>query len=335
LQELLIYKTKKMDKQYVIGVDMGGTNTAVGIVDARGTILCQTEIPTGDYATGADYAKVLGKAINELIEKNGFTGKIKGIGMGAPDANMKTGTIEHAANIPWAKTVVVKMAELLTAETGLHCKLTNDANAAALGEMYYGAAKGMKDFIVITLGTGLGSGIVIGGQLAIGGDEDGLAGELGHVRMVRQNGRPCGCGRYGCLEAYCSATGAARTARELLDLNPERKSLLRDIIHRPVTAKDIFNAAEKGDELALEVFDFTGKMLGDAFCDFITFSSPQAIIIFGGLAHAWKYLQKPIADEMDKQILTMYKGKTKILLSQLNDNAVAPILGASAIAWAY
>ena len=194
--------------------------------------------------------------------------------MGAPDANMKTGTIEHAANIPWAKTVVVHMANLLTAETGLPCKLTNDANAAALGEMYYGSAKGMKDFIVITLGTGLGSGIVVGGHLAIGFEEDGLAGELGHVRMVRHNGRQCGCGRTGCLEAYCSATGVARTAREWLELYPERKSVLRDITYRPLTSEDVSNAAKKGDELALEIFDFTGRMLGDAFCDFISYTTP-------------------------------------------------------------
>jgi len=272
----------------------------------------------------------LGAAINRLIEQNGYKDKIKGIGMGAPDANMHTGTIEHAANIPWAKTVVVPMAALLTAETGLPCKLTNDANAAALGEMIYGAAKGMKDFMVITLGTGLGSGIVANGQLVVG--HDGFAGELGHVRVVRHNGRVCGCGRAGCLEAYCSATGVARTAREFLELYPEQKSVLRGIIHEPITAEDVFDAAEQGDELALRIFNFTGKMLGDVFCDFITFSSPQVIIVFGGLAHAWKYLEKPILDEMENQILTMYKGKTKIIVSQLNDDE-APILGAAALAW--
>ena len=319
-----------MDKQYVIGVDMGGTNTAIGIVDARGTILCRTKIPTGNYVTGEEYAKVLGTAINQLIEQNGYTDKIKGIGMGAPDANMHTGSIEHAANIPWAKTVVVQMATLLTAETGLPCKLTNDANAAALGEMIYGSAKGMKDFMVITLGTGLGSGIVANGQLVVG--HDGFAGELGHVRVVRHGGRLCGCGRAGCLEAYCSATGVARTAREFLELYPERKSVLRDISYRPITAEDVFDAAEKGDELALEIFDFTGKMLGNTFCDFITFSSPKAIILFGGLAHAWKYLEKPIKDEMNEQLLTMYKGKTEIIVSKLNDDE-APILGAAALAW--
>ena len=319
-----------MEKQYVIGVDMGGTNTAIGVVDARGTILCRSKIPTGNYATGEEYAKVLGATINKLIEQNDLKDKIKGIGMGAPDANMHTGVIEHAANIPWAKNKPVPMADLLTAETGLPCKLTNDANAAALGEKHYGSAKGMKDFMVITLGTGLGSGIVANGQLVVG--HDGLAGELGHVRMVRQNGRVCGCGRTGCLEAYCSATGVARTARELLEQYPERKTALQDILHRPLTSEDVSKAAEQGDELALEIFDFTGKMLGDAFCDFITFSSPQAIILFGGLAHAGDLLLKPIEAAMEEQILTMYKGKTKIIISQLNDDE-APILGAGAIAW--
>jgi len=333
--KLLICKMKYMEKQYVIGVDMGGTNTAIGIVDARGTILYQAQIPTEGDATGSEYAKRLGKAINDLIEQNNLKGKVKGIGMGAPDGNMKTGEIAHAANIPWAKTVVVPMADLLTAETGLACKLANDANAAALGEMYYGAAKGMKDFIMITLGTGLGSGIVIGGRLVVGFEEDGLAGELGHVRMVRQNGRSCGCGRTGCLEAYCSATGVARTARELLELFPERKTVLRNIVDRPIAAKDVYDAAKQGDGLANEIFDFTGKMLGDAFCDFIAFSYPEAIILFGGLAHAGEFLLKPIREEMEKQILKMYKGKTKILISQLNDSAEAAILGTSAIAWEY
>ena len=332
---LLIYKVQNMEKQYVIGVDMGGTNTAIGVVDARGNILCDTVISSEGDTTGNEYAKRLGKAINELIEKNDLKGKIKGIGMGAPDANMKKGTIEHAANIPWAKTVVVPMADLLTAETGLPCVLPNDANAAAVGEMYYGAAKGMKDFIMITLGTGLGSGIVIGGKLVLGAGEEGLAGELGHVRVVRHNGRTCGCGRTGCLEAYCSATGVARTAREYLELFPEKKTLLRDIVDRPITAKDVFKAAEKGDEMALEIFDFTGKVLGDAFCDFITFSTPEAIVLFGGLAHAGEYLLKPIREQMEKEILTMYKGKTKVIISNLNDSAEAAILGNSAIAWEY
>jgi glucokinase len=250
--------------------------------------------------------------------------------MGVPNGNMNDGTIEKAANIPWAKTVVVPLAAMLTAKTGLPCKLTNDANAAALGEMTYGVAKGMKDFIVITLGTGVGSGIVSNGQLIVG--HDGFAGELGHITMVRNNGRPCGCGRSGCLETYTSATGVARTAREFLDLNPETDSLLREIDHRPITSKDVYDAAQKGDELAVEVFNFTGKILGEAFCDFIAFSSPKAIILFGGLAHSGKFLIDPLKKAMDSHILNVYEGKTEIILSQLND-AEAAILGASALAW--
>jgi glucokinase len=309
---------------------MGGTNTAVGIVDARGTILHRCQISTTDYSTGEAYADALGDAINNLVQQNDLEGQIRGIGMGTPNGNMNDGTIEKAANIPWAKTVVVPLAAMITEKTGLPCRLTNDANAAALGEMAYGSAKGLKDFIVITLGTGLGSGIVANGQLIVG--HDGFAGELGHVTMVRHNGRLCGCGRTGCLETYASATGVAKTAREFLDLYPDTKSELRDITYRPITSKDVFEAAEKGDELALDIFTFTGKLLGDALCDFITFSSPQAIILFGGLAHAGDYLLKPLREEIDSHILNVFKGKAKIIISQLND-AEAAILGASALAW--
>lgn len=324
-------KTKNtMNKPYVIGVDMGGTNTAFGVVDARGRILFRGKISTTDYKTGEEYAQSLGKAINELIKQNDLEGKIKGIGMGAPNGNMNAGTIELAANIPWANTSIVPIADFLTKETNLPCKLTNDANAAALGEMAYGEAKGMKDFMVVTLGTGLGSGIVSNGQLIVG--HDGFAGELGHTTLVRHNGRLCGCGRTGCLETYASATGVARTARELLELNPDEASVLREIIDRPITSKDVFDAAEKGDKIALRIFEFTGNMLGQSLADAIAFTSPQAIILFGGLAHAEKYLMKPLLKSIDEHILNIFKGKTKILISRLND-AEAAILGASALAW--
>lgn len=319
-----------MNLSYVIGVDMGGTNTAFGVVDARGNILYRGEISTGDYVTGEEYVEALGTAINTVVEQNGLTGQIKGIGMGVPDGNMNDGTIVRAANIPWAKHIVFPLTQQLTGKTGLPCKLTNDANAAALGEMIYGSAKGMKDFIVITLGTGVGSGIVCNGQLVAG--HDGFAGELGHVITIRHNGRTCGCGRSGCLETYTSATGVARTAREFLELYPGKKSLLRDINYRPITSKDVFDAAEKGDPLAIDIFNFTGRILGESISDFIAFSSPQAIILFGGLAHAGKYLLEPLNEAIDKNILHLYKGKTKIIVSQLND-AEAAILGASALAW--
>lgn len=319
-----------MEKMYVIGVDMGGTNTAFGVVDARGKIYHRSQISTADYTTAEEYTDALGSAINELVDTNNLREQVKGIGMGVPNGNMNDGTIEKAANISWAKTEVVPLAQMITDRTGFPCRLTNDANAAALGEMEYGSARGMKDFIVITLGTGLGSGIVSNGQLIVG--HDGFAGELGHVTIVRHNGRVCGCGRTGCLETYASATGVARTAREFLELYPDKKSSLREIIYRPITSKDVFSAADQGDELALDIFKFTGKILGDALCDFIAFSSPKAIILFGGLAHSGKYLTEPLEKELNEHVLSIYEGKTKIIVSQLND-AEAPILGASALAW--
>jgi glucokinase len=319
-----------MDKPYAIGVDMGGTNTVIGLVDKRGGILVRSAIGTAGYNTGENYAEALGNAINELIVRNDFSGKVGGIGMGAPNGNMNAGTIEKAANISWAKSVVVPLAAMISEKTGLPCKLTNDANAAALGEMAYGAAKGLKDFIVITLGTGLGSGIVAGGQLVVG--HDGFAGELGHTRPVRHNGRLCGCGRTGCLETYTSATGVARTAREFLELFPERKTLLRNITTRPITAKDVHEAALSGDSTAIEIFEFTGRMLGEALADFVAYSSPKAIILFGGLAHAGNFLLDPLKKAMAANVLSIYEGKTEIIVSQLND-AEAAVLGASALAW--
>ena len=319
-----------MDKPYVIGIDMGGTNTAFGVVDRRGEILFRSSISTLGYTKGEDYVNDLGNAVNDLIEKNNLRDEIKGIGMGVPNGNMNEGTIENAANIPWAKGILVPLAAMMKEKTGLPCKLTNDANAAALGEMAYGVAKGLKDFIVITLGTGVGSGIVSNGQLVVG--HDGFAGELGHVRVVRENGRVCGCGRTGCLETYTSATGVARTAREFLDMQPERESLLRDIQHRPIASKDVFEAAKKGDQLAIDVFNFTGRILGEAFCDFIAFSSPKAFILFGGLAHAGNFLLDPLKKALEENILNVYQGKTEVVISNLND-AEAAILGASALAW--
>ncbi|MDR1436750.1 MAG: ROK family protein [Candidatus Symbiothrix sp.] len=319
-----------MDLSYVIGVDMGGTNTAFGVVDRRGDILYRGSIRTSEYATGESYTGALGDAINDLLNSYQIGNCIRGIGMGVPNGNMHNGTIEKAANIPWTRTAGIPLAALLTQKTGFPCKLTNDANAAALGEMTYGAAKGMKDFIVITLGTGVGSGIVSNGQLVVG--HDGFAGELGHTTTIRYNGRPCGCGRSGCLETYASATGVARTAREFLELHPERKSLMREIVYRPLTSKDVYEAAQKGDALAIDVFNFTGNLLGEAIAGFIAFSSPKAIILFGGLAHSGKFLTEPLKASIESHVLSIYKGKTEIIISELND-AEAAILGASALAW--
>ena len=318
-----------MNESYVIGVDIGGNNTVIGIVDNRGNILYRAQIKTGDYSTGENYVQALGNAINDLIAQSNLQGEVRGIGIGAPNGNMNNGTIEKAANIAWTKSGAVPIAKMLTETTGLKCKVSNDANAAAAGEMAYGVARGLKDFIVLTLGTGLGSGIVSNGQLIVG--HDGSAGELGHSILVRNNGRPCGCGRSGCLETYASATGVARTAREFLELKTD-ESLLREINDRPITSKDVFLAAEKGDRLAIDIFDYTAKMLGLAICDFITFSSPQAIILFGGLAHAGKFLTEPLQKVISDNILYVYEGKTRILLSNLNDSEAA-VLGASALAW--
>lgn len=319
-----------MDKPYVIGIDMGGTNTAFGVVDRRGEILFRGSITTLGYTKGEDYVNDLGNTINDLIGNHDLTNKIKGIGMGVPNGNMNDGTVENAANIPWARGIVVPLAAMMKEKTGLPCKLTNDANAAALGEMAYGVAKGLKDFIVITLGTGVGSGIVSNGQLIVG--HDGFAGELGHIRVIRENGRVCGCGRTGCLETYTSATGVARTAREFLEMQPERESILRNIQLRPITSKDVYEAAKVGDQLAIDVFNFTGRILGEAFSDFIAFSSPKAFILFGGLSHSGNFLLDPLKKAMNDHVLNVYKGKTEVVISKLND-AEAAILGASALAW--
>lgn len=320
---------KQQEKLY-IGIDMGGTNTEFGIVNAKGNILYSDKISTNSAKTANEFADSLCEALLKLVKKVGLEGQITGIGIGAPNGNFINGHIENAANIPWAKNGAVPLAKMITDRTGLPCKLTNDANAAAVGEQIYGVARGMKHFIVITLGTGIGSGIVINGELVVG--HDGMAGELGHAIVMRENGRSCGCGRSGCLETYCSATGVARTAREMLETQPDRPSELRKLDYSAITSKDVFEAAKNGDQLAIDIFNFTGNILGEAFANFITFSSPEAIILFGGLAHAGDLITNPIKEGLDKNILSIFKGKTKILLSELSD-AEAAILGASALAW--
>lgn len=316
-----------MEKPYAVGIDIGGTNTVFGIVDTRGTIIASGSIKTGAYDKAEAYVDEVCKQLMTLIDANGGVEKIKGIGIGAPNGNYYTGNIEFAPNLPWKG--VVKLAEMFKTRTGIPTALTNDANAAAIGEMTYGAARGMKDFIMITLGTGVGSGIVINGQMVYG--HDGFAGELGHVIVRRENGRLCGCGRKGCLETYCSATGVARTAREFLE-NRTEESLLRAIPADQITSKDVYDAAVKGDKLAQDIFDFTGTILGEALADFIAFSSPEAIVLFGGLAKSGDYIFKPIQKAIDDNVLPIFKGKAKLLLSELKD-ADAAVLGASALGW--
>ncbi len=317
-----------MNKPYVIGIDIGGTNSVVAVVDARGNILGSDKIKTKDYTEAKAYTDALCKCVVGLIKSTGVEGRVNGVGVGAPNANFHTGSIENAVNIPWAMGQKVPLAAIIKKETGLSCLLTNDANAAALGEMMYGAARGIKDFIMITLGTGVGSGIVSNGQLVCG--HDGMAGELGHV-IVEKNGRLCGCGRKGCLETYTSATGVMRTATEILATD-ERPSLLREITGRPLTSKDVFEAAQKGDTLAIEIFNFTGRVLGEALANFVAFSSPEKIILFGGLSGAGDFLLKPIRAAMDENMLFVYKGKTELCLSELKE-ADSALLGASALGW--
>ena len=315
------------EKPYVIGMDLGGTNSVCGIVDARGNILCTDSVKTQQYPNIEDYIQAVCNILMPMIEKVGGIEKIKGFGIGAPNGNYYNGTIEHAPNLPWKG--IVPMANMFKTKLGIPVALTNDANAAAIGEMTYGAARGMKNFIVITLGTGVGSGIVINGQLVYGCD--GFAGELGHVIMRREDGRLCGCGRKGCLETYCSATGVARTAREILtkDSTP---SLLRDLNPEEITSKDVYDAAVKGDAIALKIFDFTGKILGEALADFAAFSSPEAFIFFGGLTKSGKYIMDPIKDSYNENVMPIFKGKAKMLVSELKDSDAA-VLGASAIGW--
>ncbi len=317
-----------MDSTYVVGIDVGGQTTKLGVVDARGTVLAQTVIRTDTYTNIAPYISELAVALNKVIADAGVEGKVKGIGVGAPNGNYYTGTIENAVNLSWGGTQTIEFSKLLSeAMNGLPVALTNDANAAAVGEMTYGAARGMKNFIMITLGTGVGSGIVINGDVVYG--HDGFAGELGHVAAVRNNGRTCNCGKTGCLETYASATGVARTAREWLELSNE-PSVLRNLDN--ISSKDVYEAAQEGDALALKIFEFTGNILGRSFADFIAFSAPEAIVLFGGLARAKEFLLKPIEDAMNANVLPLWKGKVKIVFSQLKESDAA-ILGASALAW--
>ncbi|THG54580.1 MULTISPECIES: ROK family protein [Muribaculum] len=314
-------------KPYVVGIDIGGTNTVFGIVDARGNVIASSSIKTAKHSDVNDYINELSEALDNLLESNDAADKINGIGVGAPNANFFTGCVENPANLPWNGEI--PLAQMLKDRFNVPVAITNDANAAAIGEMTYGVARGMKDFIMITLGTGVGSGIVANGQLIYG--HDGFAGELGHVTVKPNNGRMCGCGRTGCLEAYCSATGVARTAREFLETRTD-PSRLRDIPIEDITSKDVYDAAVLGDKLAKEIFQYTGDIMGRAFCNFIAFSSPEAIVLFGGLAKSGDLLMKPIQESIDRNIMSAFKGKTKLLLSELKDSDAA-VLGASALAW--
>ena len=316
------------EKSLVIGLDMGGTNSVFGIVDQRGNIKSQTVISSTAYPEFDDYVKASVDALQPALDAVGGIGNVRAMGIGAPNSNYYNGCIENAANLVWPG--IVPVAEKFQEALGIPCRVTNDANAAAMGEMTYGVARGMKNFITITLGTGVGSGIVCDGKVVYG--SDGFAGELGHLIIDHSDhGRTCGCGRKGCLETYTSATGVARTARELLETRNE-PSLLRELPVDKITSFDVFQAAEKGDAIALEIFEFTGKILGTACADFATFNSPEAFVFFGGLTKAGDYLMNPLRKAYEENCLSLYKGKAKLLISSLNGSEAA-VLGASALGW--
>lgn len=315
-----------MKDQYRIGIDVGGTTTKFGIVDSSGVILEQGRIPSNDRDFVEDFIDDLYIKLLPMIERIGGFDKLVGIGMGAPNGNIYSGTIEYAPNLRWKG--IIPIAELMEKKFGLPTKLTNDANAAAMGEMMYGCTKNMKHFITITLGTGVGSGIVIDGKIVVG--HDGFAGELGHT-IIRPGGRiHKGTGLKGTLESYASATGVRETAIELLTGYPERESLLRNYRINDITSETVYQCAMQGDVIANEIFEFTGQILGESLANFVMFSSPEAIVLFGGLTKAGNLLMNPTRQHMEANLLPIFKNKVKLIFSELNESDAA-ILGASAL----
>jgi glucokinase len=320
--------TVPVSQQLAIGIDIGGTNTVFGIVDHRGSILYRGAISTRKHEVVEAYIDELYEAIIPAIDQVGGLNYIKGIGIGAPNGNYYTGTIEYAPNLKWKG--IIPMAVLITTKFNLPTALTNDANAAAVGEMMYGAAKGMKDFIMITLGTGVGSGIVANGELILG--HDGFAGELGHTIIIPDGRIHQGTGAKGSLEVYCSATGVTLTAIEMLEQHPEKNSLLRAYPKEEIDSRIVYECALQGDEIANQVYAFTGKILGMSLANFVMFSSPEAIILFGGLCKAGDLILAPTRKHMEENLLPIFRNKVKLVFSELKE-ADAAILGASALVW--
>ena len=317
-----------MAEKYAIGIDVGGTNTKFGVVNKNGEILIQDRIKTNEKENVEGFIEVLAEKLQPMIDQYGGPEAFVGIGMGAPNANYYQGTIEYAANLKWKG--IIPMADIMEEKFKIQTKLTNDANAAAVGEMQYGIAKGMKNFITITLGTGVGSGVIIDGKIVLG--YNGFVGELGHV-IVRNGGRlHQGTGLCGSLESYASATGVRDTAIEFLQANPDINSLLSSYTIDELTSETVFKCAEQGDVLANEVFEFTGQILGEALATFVHFSAPEAIVLFGGLTKAGDLIMKPTRQAMEDNLLQVFKNQVKILFSTLNE-ADAAILGASALVW--
>jgi glucokinase len=312
-------------KEVVAGIDIGGTNTLFGLVDKSGNIIGESQIKTIEYPEIKNFISALEMNINRMME--GKTGlKLAGIGIGAPNANYYKGTIELAPNLLWKG--IIPLAEYLRAKVDVPVVVTNDANAAAMGELIFGAAKGMKNFIMLTLGTGLGSGIVIDGEIVYG--HTGFAGELGHTIIV-PGGRACGCGRQGCFETYASASGLVRTVLNLLSELKEDSSL-RDVSPSQLTSKIIVEEAEKNDPIALEAIDYTAEMLAFGIVNAVVFSSPEAVFLFGGLAKAGEILLAPVREYVGQNVLPIFKGTFKILPSGISENNAA-ILGSAALAW--
>ncbi|GAA4335756.1 ROK family protein [Mucilaginibacter gynuensis] len=310
-----------------VGIDVGGTNTKYGIVNQQGEILQQGEVKTTLFPTIESFVDGLYERLSPMITEHGKEATIKGIGIGAPNGNHFNGSIEHAPNLKWKG--IVPIAKLMSEKFGIPCVLNNDAKAAALGELKFGAAKGMKDFIMITLGTGVGSGIIVNGGLIYG--HNGNAGELGHT-TIRHNGRlHWSTGLRGTVEAYCSATGIRLTAIEMRN-RAKKPTLLQQYKDDEINSKIVFDCAMKGDRVAKRVYEFTGQVLGEALANFTMFSSPEAIVLFGGVTHACSMLMEPAKKALEKNVLTVYKGQVKLLLSKLKE-ADAAILGASTLVW--
>ena len=316
-----------ISNELAIGIDIGGTNTKYGLVNHRGEILQKGELKTDKYGTIESYIDVLYETLKPIIDSIDDGTAVKGIGIGAPNGNYYKGTIEYAPNLHWKG--IIPVTELITAKFGLPSALTNDANAAAIGEMMYGAARGMRDFIMITLGTGVGSGIVANGQLILG--HDGFAGELGHTTIPPGGRKHWGTALMGSLESYCSATGIVITAKEMLE-NTNEHTLLRNYNPKELNSKNVYDCAIQGDKIASEVYRFTGQILGEALANFIMFSSPEAIILFGGVIKAGVLLMKPTKEHMEKNLLPIFQNKVKLIFSELKE-ADAAILGASALVW--
>lgn len=319
--------SSSLQRPLVIGIDIGGTGTKYGIVDRDGNVLFSGEISTKKHPTIESFIDELYSELSDLIKQAGGTGRIKGIGIGAPNGNYYTGNIEYAANLVWQG--IVPLAKLVEAKFKLPVVITNDANAAAIGEMTYGAAKGMKDFIMVTLGTGVGSGIVANGHLIYG--HDGFAGEIGHTIVIPDGRVHEGTGKKGSLESYASATGVRLNAIEILEKNKE-PSALRKVAKDKLDSKAVYDAAIEGDKLALEIFEFTGRILGIALANVVMMTSPEAIILFGGLTKAGDLILKPTRDHMEANLIKVFQHKVKLLISHLKESHAA-ILGASALAW--